>query len=158
MKRLDRRYWLKGAGLLTGGALAARFVGATAGTVPPDAQKGALIRLSLNENPFGPAASVAHAIQAEVGSLCRYTAAEAGRLLQLIAAKEGIPEEQIILGEILEPLGTYLSLQGGAGGEFIYSDPGYTALIDAALAVGGLGVPVPLNAALQNDLPAIAAR
>ncbi len=44
--------------------------------------------------------------------------------------------EQIILGEILEPLGTHLSLQGGPGGEFIYSDPGYTALIDSAVAVG----------------------
>ncbi len=29
-----------------------------------------------------------------------------------IAAREGVPKEQIILGEILEPLGTHLSLQG----------------------------------------------
>jgi histidinol-phosphate aminotransferase len=63
-----------------------------------------------------------------------------------------------MLGEILEPLGTYLSLQGGPGGEFIFSDPGYTALIDAAAAVGGLSIPIPLDRRMQNDLAAIGAR
>ncbi len=75
-----------------------------------------------------------------------------------IAAREGVPKEQIILGEILEPLGTHLSLQGGPGGEFIYSDPGYTALIDSAVAVGGRATGVPLNSRLENDLPAITAK
>jgi histidinol-phosphate aminotransferase len=58
----------------------------------------------------------------------------------------------------LEPLGTYLSLQGGSGGEFIYSDPGYTALIDSAEAVGGRAVGVPLNAQMENDLAAVTAK
>ena len=75
-----------------------------------------------------------------------------------IAAREAVPKEQIILGEILEPLGTHLSLQGGPGGEFIYSDPGYTALIDSAVAVGGRAIGVPLNSRLENDLPAITAK
>jgi histidinol-phosphate aminotransferase len=78
--------------------------------------------------------------------------------LGAIAAKEGVSQEQIILGEILEPLGTYLSLQGGPGAEFIYSDPGYTALIDSASAVGGVGIPVPLNREMRNDLPTIASK
>ena len=63
-----------------------------------------------------------------------------------------------MLGEILEPLGTHLSLQGGAGGEFIYSEPGYTALIDSAAAVGGVAIGLPLNPQMQNDLSAISAR
>ena len=75
-----------------------------------------------------------------------------------IAAREGVPKEQIILGEILEPLGNHLSLQCGPGGEFIYSDPGYTALIDSAVAVGGRAIGVPLNSRLENDLPAITAK
>jgi histidinol-phosphate aminotransferase len=49
-------------------------------------------------------------------------------------------------------------LQGGSGGEFIYSDPGYTALIDSAVAVGGRAIGVPLDPKLQNDLPAITAK
>jgi len=55
-------------------------------------------------------------------------------------------------------LGLSLGSQGGPGGEFLYSTPGYLALIDAAHRVGGVGVGVPLNASLQNDLPAITER
>jgi histidinol-phosphate aminotransferase len=117
-----------------------------------------LVRLSLNENPFGPAATVVAALQRESADLCRYTDSGFGELLSCIAAKEGIAAEQVILGEILESLGTHLSLQGGPGGEFVYSDPGYTALIDSAAAVGGVGIPVPLNRDMQNDLPAIASK
>jgi len=64
----------------------------------------------------------------------------------------------VVLGEILGFLGLYLAGQGGPGGEFIYSTPGYLALIDAAARVGGVGVPVPLNAQYQNDLPALSGK
>jgi histidinol-phosphate aminotransferase len=98
------------------------------------------------------------ALQREFSNLCRYTGAEYDALIDLIAAREHVSKDHIILGEILEPLGTYLSLQGGPGGEFIYSDPGYTALIDAAVAVGGRAIGVPLDAQMQNDLPAISGK
>lgn len=152
MYQLDRRQWLSAVGLAIGGLGAARFVGAeTAPVAHP-------VRLSLNENPFGPAPGVVEALRREFANLCRYTGEEYDTLVGLIAAKEAVPREQIILGEILEPLGKHLSQQGGPGGEFIYSDPGYTALIDSAVAVGGRAVGVPLNARMENDLPAIAAR
>ena len=48
--------------------------------------------------------------------------------------------------------------KGIQGGEFIYSTPGYLALIDAASRVGGKGVPVPLNVRYENDLNALAAK
>jgi histidinol-phosphate aminotransferase len=159
MPKLDRRDWLRMLGIVTGASVASRRLAANP-AVPRTsaAADNGLVHLSLNENPFGPAPSVVAALEGEFARLCRYTGEGFSDLLGAIAAKEGISEEQIILGEILEPLGTYLSLQGGQGGEFIYSDPGYTALIDAAAAVGGRGVPVPLNLAMQNDLPAIAAK
>jgi histidinol-phosphate aminotransferase len=159
MTQIDRRAWLKLIGLATAEAVVARPLYARpADTGAPPTSGTALVRLSLNENPYGPAPSVVAAIQLELAHLCRYTDVGAGRLVSLIAVKEGVPEEQVILGEILDSLGTYLSLQGGPGGEFIYSDPGYTELIDAAAAVGGTGVPVPLNSEMQNDLPAISGR
>ena len=43
-------------------------------------------------------------------------------------------------------------------GIVIDSTPGYFALIDAAAHVGGIGVPVPLNAQYQNDLGALKAK
>jgi histidinol-phosphate aminotransferase len=159
MAQLDRRGWLKMIGLVTSGTVASRRLFAkSARTAVSPAAVGTIVRLSLNENPYGPAPSVFAAVQREFASFCRYTDVEVGRLLNAIATKEAVSEEHIILGEILEPLGVYLSLQGGSGGEFIYSDPGYTTLIDSAAAVGGVGVPVPLNARMQNDLPAIAAK
>jgi histidinol-phosphate aminotransferase len=115
-------------------------------------------RLSLNENPYGPAPNVSLALQREFPNLCRYTGAEYDVLVDAIAAKERVPKDQVILGEILEPLGAYLSLQGGPGGEFIYSDPTYMALIDSAVAADGRAVGVPLNSKLENDLPAITAK
>jgi histidinol-phosphate aminotransferase len=60
--------------------------------------------------------------------------------------------------EVLEALGHHLARQGGPGGEIVYSNPGYTALVEAAQAYGGVGAPVPLDAQLGNDLPALRAR
>jgi histidinol-phosphate aminotransferase len=132
--------------------------GVAPGSVAAPGSGVRLVRLSLNENPYGPSPAVVAALQREFANLCRYTGTEYDALVGLVAAREGVPKEQIILGEILEPLGTYLSLQGGPGGEFIYSDPGYTALIDSAVAVGGRAIGVALNARLENDLPAITAK
>lgn len=157
MAQFDRRDWLRVLAL-SFAALAEprRLLGKDAATLPVPGKT--LIRLSLNENPYGPSPSVLAALQREFTQLFRYCGVEVDALLKAIAAREGVSEQHIILGEILEPLGTYLSLEGGPGGEVVYSDPGYTALIDSAVALGASGVPVPLNDALQNDLPAIAAK
>jgi histidinol-phosphate aminotransferase len=159
MLPMDRRAWLRAAGLAIGGLGVSRLASAQPSAPAAAADGGiAVARLGLNENPYGPAPAVTAALEREFKNLCRYTGAEYSALLERIAAHESVPKEQIILGEILEPLGTYLSLQGGPGGEFIYSDPGYTALIDAAAAVGGHAIGVPLDAHMHNDLPAISAR
>ena len=161
MIRFDRRRWLRSLCLAIGGVGVSRLLHAEArslSAVPGSGSGDHLVRLSLNENPYGPSAAAVAALQREFSNLCRYTGAEYDGLVGVIAAREGVAQEQVILGEILEPLGTYLSLQGGPGGEFIYSDPGYTALIDSAVAVGGRAVGVPLNSQMENDLPAIAAK
>lgn len=144
-----RRDLLKGAGALP---FASMPVPATlAATSPTPA------RLSLNENPFGPAPGVKRAIEAQLGTLDRYAdAADALTLTQRIAALEGVSPEQIVLGEILDVLGRQLAGQGTPGGRFIHSVPGYTALVDAAKPFGGVPVPVPLDARLRNNLPVLA--
>ena len=146
--------------LAIGGLGVSRLIGARPS--PPTASGGSsdrLVRLSLNENPFGPAPVVNAALQREFPNLCRYTGGgEYDALVESIAAREGVSKDHIILGETLEPLGTYLGRLDGQGGEFIHSDPGYMVLIDAAVAVGGRAIGVPLDSELQNDLPGIAAR
>jgi histidinol-phosphate aminotransferase len=123
-----------------------------------DTSKHDRIRLSLNENPFGPSPRALQAIKAHLTGLGRYTGDELTELTQTIAAHENVAAEQVVLGEILDVLGLYLSAHGGSGGEFVYSKPGYTALVDAVSPAGGIVVGVPLNDQLQNDLPAIAGK
>lgn len=121
------------------------------------AAAGAPVRLDLNESPFGPSPKVAAAVQRALAEAPRYvTAAEGLALQRQIAALEGVQPGQVIVGEVLEALGQHLALADGPGG-FVYSVPGYGALVDAAAPFGGRAVEVPLNAALENDLPALAA-
>lgn len=114
------------------------------------------IRLSLNESAYGPSPRALRALEAARGALHRYPDdADTDALIQQIASLERVAPGQVVLGEVLEPLGAYLAATRGGGG-IVYSDPGYTALIDSATPLGGRGRPVPLDDQLRNDLPALA--
>jgi histidinol-phosphate aminotransferase len=155
-----RRGLLKAAGAAFGASLMPHgepfSLGEPRYTVYPSQQ---VTHLSLNENPYGPSPNVAEAIRAEFSRLYRYVDKQAAQqLAEQVAHYEQVPVEQVILGDILDALGFYLGTEGEPGGEFIYSIPGYLALIDAAARGGGVGVPVPLNTRYQNDLPALLAK
>jgi histidinol-phosphate aminotransferase len=123
----------------------------------PAATTGAQpIKLSMNENPFGPSPRAVEAIRDNLGSLYRYVGDEAKALTQTIADLEGVAPEQVVLGEILNGLGLVLASSGGDRHEFIYTEPGYTALVDAVSPAGGTVTGIPLDKDLGNDLPAIA--
>jgi histidinol-phosphate aminotransferase len=154
---ISRRYLLKTSGLALGTGLSLPLSAFSEVTNASSTEP--LIRLSFNENPYGPSPRVAEAIQREFTRLNRYADADAGqRLAEQIAAHERLPVQQVVLGEILGLLGTVLASEGGPGSEFLYSTPGYLALIDAAARLGGVGVPVPLNAQYENDLAALSNR
>jgi histidinol-phosphate aminotransferase len=153
---LTRRTLLKLSGMA---ALAAAMPVSEASASSPSAVPD-LIHLNLNENAYGPSPKVLDAIPRELTRIARYGDPQvAASLTEQIAAYEKLPVEQVLLGEILNVLGPHLGSragsQGGPGGEFIYSTPGYLALVDAAARSGGVQVPVPLNAAYENDLPAL---
>jgi histidinol-phosphate aminotransferase len=163
-----RRTFLKQAGVtagvaLVGGAFSLPVVAdvtpSASGTASATSPSGKLIRLSFNENPYGPSKLATEAIQRELSQVIRYgdeSAADA--LVAQIAVYEKLPATQIVPGEVLDTLGLHLGTEGGPGGEFIYSTPGYLALVDATSHVGGVSVPVPLDASQRNDLAAIAAK
>ncbi|HEY0327976.1 MAG TPA: histidinol-phosphate transaminase [Rhodopseudomonas sp.] len=124
-------------------------------TVPP---QPAPIRLSLNENPLGPSPLALQAVKVALTDLSSYPVDARAELMATIAARENLPTGQIVLGECLNVLGLYVSAQGGPGGEFISCEPGYTALVDAVVPVGGRVVGIPLTDRLENDFAAIARR
>lgn len=147
----SRRDWLAATGMVAAAFAVPGASGARTAAATP-------IRLNLNESAFGPSPKVAKAIEARLGNIARYVEqSEVDRLAEQIARHEGVPAEQVVIGEILEPLGLYLARQRKGGGNVVYSAPGYTALVDAAAPLGGVAKPVPLNAKLENDLPALLA-
>ena len=158
MPQLSRRDLLQASTLAIAGALTPTFSSAadehaSLSTAEPD------IRLCFNENPYGPGTAVAQAIARELPNSNRYADADtARRFAEQIAAYEEVSVEQVVPGEILGLLGLYLGSQGGAGGEFLYSTPGYLALINSAANVGSIGVGVPLDPEGKNDLPALLAK
>jgi histidinol-phosphate aminotransferase len=153
MSGFQRRQLLAAAGLAAPALIAAPRAIARERVRPAD-----FGRLSLNESAGPPSPTVKRAITANLDRLHRYVdQAEVDALSRQIAKLEGVDPEQVVLGEVLEPLGLHLAGMQPGGGEFVYSTPGYTALIDASAAVGGRGVGIPLNARLENDLPALAA-
>jgi histidinol-phosphate aminotransferase len=156
---ISRRNLLKSSGIAMSASLVTPRTLLAAPPPTPGPAWSSTARLSLNENAFGPSPRVVPAIQHELARINLYADdAAAEQFAQQVAAHERIPAEQVVLGEILGLLGLYLSSQGGPGGEFVYSTPGYLALIDAAAELGGIGVPVPLDAQYRNDLPSLRAK
>jgi histidinol-phosphate aminotransferase len=138
-------------------ALSGLVLSTAGGSATGNVARSVRARLSLNENPYGPSERALAATWDQFGELCRYVDNEADVLTPAIVAREKVSADQIALGEILEALGHHLASNGPVGGEFIYSEPGYAALVNAARLGRGVVVGVPLNSDLQNDLTAIAA-
>ncbi|MCG6203453.1 aminotransferase class I/II-fold pyridoxal phosphate-dependent enzyme [Rhodopseudomonas sp. HC1] len=116
------------------------------------------LRLSLNENPIGPSPRALQAINDALPGVSRYAGDAIAALKATIAAEDNVAPEQIVLGEVLNVFGLYLAAHGGPGSDFLYSEPGYTALVDAVAPAGGNVVGVPLDDRLGNDLPAFLQR
>jgi histidinol-phosphate aminotransferase len=159
---VGRRQWL-GSGTLAIAGLALDACAPNDRTLRPDTvitqpSRAGPAHLDLNENPFGPSPRAVAAVREGLADLARYTGAEAEALQRQIALAEGVSSEQIVLGEVLEAIAAHLALEGGAGGEFVHSSPGYAPFGDAARSAGGTTVAVPLDARLANDLPSLAAK
>jgi len=164
---LSRRRWLASTGTAVAGlALSGRFLNEEmrAQTMSPERLAAAapgMTRLSLNENPLGPSPAAVEAMQRLIagGRSSRYAFVETNDLIELIARREGVTPDHIVLGvgsgEILETVGVHFGL---AKGEVIYATPGYLQLPRALEAAGGKAIAVPLNAKMEHDLDAMASR
>jgi histidinol-phosphate aminotransferase len=158
----SRRDWLRNAGLSVAGlTLATRSSTLLAQSAPPPvaakpSRPAGPVRINYNENPFGPSPFAQAAIDAAQSNVPRYPADEIEDLLALIAKKEGVSTEHILLSagssDILTSVGMHVGL---AGREVLTGDPAYLDVVEAALAFGGHAVKVPLNARLEYDLPAL---
>ncbi|EAZ82563.1 pyridoxal phosphate-dependent aminotransferase [Algoriphagus machipongonensis] len=174
IKSMNRRDWMK-TSLLSAGAL----VASPSFALPKKAASGAfhyapesilgeylpdfpisepkmLAKLNANENPYGPAPEVVKAIANTAGIGNRYGHGEAKVLIDMIAEKEGVSPDHIMLGpgstDLLEKVAITRFKDGG---NVISADPSYMSLINTAQSMGGSWKPVPLASDYGHDLDAM---
>ena len=161
MDQLDRRQWLRTAGLtgvvsLFGGLKAIADSTDYSVSEPPIASIDSPIRLSSNENPFGPSQKVREAIVNAFDMACRYPYGYSQELTEMIAKKHGVsPESVVITGGSTEGLKIAGLTYGIEGGEIVAADPVYKSLISYAEQFGAYIHKVPVDQDLNHDLDAM---
>ena len=149
---LTRRHTLLGAAAL-------------ASTLPPQralarAQEAGPIRLDGNENPYGPSPAARQAILQSAGSAPRYGDDSVAQLARLLAAREQVAEDQILVGagsgELLKMV-ALMTATATPGSELVASRPTYEELPEFAQRLGLKMRWVAPDAALRHDLVAMRA-
>jgi histidinol-phosphate aminotransferase len=162
---IDRRQLLWGGGLAAAALATTEALGrAPAAPVAPPSpgartrSAAPLLRLSANENPYGPSASARRAIQAALGEGNRY-ARNVADLEAHVAGRDGLTPAHVIVTPGSQALLCLAALWARqAGGEVVASERAYTGLTDYAER---LGVPVhrvPMAKGFVHDLDAMEAR
>lgn len=162
MATLDRRQWLRTAGL--GGAFS--LLGGWKALASPEVWDApefisfdAPARLSSNENPYGPSPRVREAILKGLQDGCRYPFSQSGKLLEALARKEGLTPDHIVLtAGSTEGLKTAGLTYGIQSGEIVASNPTFHVLMEYAEQFGAYVHRVPVNAQLGHDLDAMERR
>lgn len=152
---------LAGAGAVGAAtALSACSETATAATPANDAiDPNAMAILSANENPYGPSPMAVEAIKAEAGNLYRYTYPTVMKFAEMVAEREGVAPEQVLVTNGSTPiLAAFSDWVNVKGGKIITSAITYEGVPRVAEQAGTEVVYMPLTQDMGYDMEAIAAR
>ncbi len=117
------------------------------------------IKLSSNENPYGPSNRVRGAISNIFGNGCRYPFAYADELAQMLADKHGVTKDHIVLtGGSTEGLKIAGITFTADGGEIIAAKPTFLAMMQYAEMWGAKINWVPVDEGKGYDLQEIEKR
>jgi histidinol-phosphate aminotransferase len=118
---------------------------------------GELVKLASNETPYEPHPQVLEAVQSQLRTLNRYPDPEKSLLRRRIAERTDVSPNHVAIGngscEILLAAAEAM-LEPGA--EVVYAWPSFSIYPQLAALTGATAVTVPLNAAGEHDLEAIA--
>jgi len=113
-------------------------------------------RLLANENPYGPGKMTQKTIMDSVVKGNRYGHEDAAILTQMLADKEGVTKDHIMLApgssDLLEKVAISQFMKGG---KIISADPAYMSLIKTAKAMRAEWKAIPLTDTYAHDLPAM---
>src|SRR5438874_4598071 len=113
-----------------------------------------VVRLSANENPYGPSPQAHAAMKNAFDVCCRYPDEANDVLIDKIAKINGVNREQIVLGdgssEILKLCAE--TFTGPTQGKLIAPDPTFEAILEYSKACGADVVKAPLTSSYAHDL------
>lgn len=159
MKTIDRRKWLRTVGLSGGFAMLGGLEALALETPEILDLRNKTVRLSANENPYGPSKRVREAITNTFDQACRYPFSELRSLVQMIAEKEGVTKDHVVVtggsGEGLCAAGLVF---GKNGGEIIAADPTFQQILRYGENSGAYIHRVPVDATMNHDLEAMEKR
>jgi len=116
---------------------------------------GNIVRLSANENPYGPCPKALQAMTDSFGLACRYPDEHNNVLIDKLAKLNNVDRNEILLGdgsgEILKLCAE--TFTGPQNGNLIAADPTFEAILHNATANGAEVVKVPLISSFAHDLP-----
>ena len=131
------------------------FAKPTQSVTTPLAEGGNIVRLSANENPYGPCPKALEAITNSFGLACRYPDEHNNLLIDKLAKLNGVNHDQILLGdgsgEILKLCAE--TFTGPHNGKLVAADPTFEAILNNASANGAEVVKAPLTSSFAHDLP-----
>src|SRR5207253_1038017 len=131
------------------------FAKPTQSVTTPLAEDGGIVRLSANENPYGPCPKALQAMTDSFGLACRYPDEHNNVLIDKLAKLNGVNHDQILLGdgsgEILKLCAE--TFTGPQNGKLVAADPTFAAILNNASANGAEVVKVPLTSSFAHDLP-----
>ena len=131
------------------------FAKPTQSVTTPLAEDGGIVRLSANENPYGPCPKALQAMTDSFGLACRYPDEHNNVLIDKLAKLNGVNHDQILLGdgsgEILKLCAE--TFTGPQNGKLVAADPTFEAILNNSSANGAEIVKVPLTSSFAHDLP-----
>ena len=159
MKNIDRRNWLRTVGMSGSLALLGGFNSLAFEPRPRSISNSSLIKLNANENPYGPSKKVRELLSSSFDLACRYPFRTLSGFVKLIAEKEGVSKDHIVItGGSTEGLKASGLVFGGRGSEIVAADPTFQALLRYSENFGTHVHRVPLKADLSHDLEAMSKR
>jgi histidinol-phosphate aminotransferase len=127
-------------------------------TARPLATSG-VVRLSSNENPYGPSPKALKTMTDSFGLSCRYPDEHNDELIEALAKLNGVNRDQILLGdgsgEILKLCAE--TFTGPTRGKLVAADPTFESILHHASVNGAEVVKVPLTSGFSHDLPKMSA-
>lgn len=153
----SRRDWFRKTGLAALGLSLAPLEGfALSDAYAPVVTEDAKIRLSSNENPYGPPMASRTAMALAVNGSNRYSWGQISVLIAAIAKKNGLDDKNVLMSAgSIEMLDIAGRLAAKDKGSIVIADTTFGYWTNAAMQLGAQKIEVPLTAAKKVDLAAM---